>query len=302
MPPEISSQIDLSGSQRVAGLVDVGQLDGVAQAELAGVGLLLAGDHAQQRRLAGAVGADDADDPRRRQGELQPVDEQPVAVALAQPPRLDDDAAQPRAGRDVDLDVLERDVAVLGQQRLVAVQARLGLAAAGTGGQARPLELAGERAPVGRLGLLLVRQALLLLLQPGRVVALEGNAAAAVELEDPAGDVVEEVAVVGHRDDGALVVGQVALEPGHGLGVEVVGGLVEQQQVGLAQQQAAQGHAPALAAAQRRDVGVGRAAAAARPWRSRAWCRGSTRRRRRSAPAGARTRPRCRRRSWPRAR
>ena len=46
-------------------------------------------------------------------------------------------------------------------------------------------------------------EALLLLLEPGGVVALPRNAVAAVEFEDPLGDVVEEVAVVGHRDHGA---------------------------------------------------------------------------------------------------
>ena len=82
--------------------------------------------------------------------------------------------------------------------------------------------------------------------------------AAAVELEDPAGDVVEEVAVVGDRDDRARVLREVALEPRDRLGVEVVGRLVEQQQVGRAQQQPAQRDAAALAAGERRDVGVRR--------------------------------------------
>ena len=74
------------------------------------------------------------------------------------------------------------------------------------------------------------------------VVALEGDAPAVVELEDPPGDVVEEVAVVGDGHDRAVVVLQEALEPRHRLGVEVVGGLVEQQQVGL--RSAAGGTAP----------------------------------------------------------
>ena len=73
--------------------------------------------------------------------------------------------------------------------------------------------------------------------------------AAAVELEDPARDVVEEVAIVGDRDDGALVLGEVALEPRDRLGVEVVRGLVEQQQVGRREQQPAERDAAALAAA-----------------------------------------------------
>ena len=69
--------------ERVARLVDVGELHGVAQLERARVGLLLAGDHPEQRRLAGAVGADHADDAGARQLEGQRLDQQAVAVALA---------------------------------------------------------------------------------------------------------------------------------------------------------------------------------------------------------------------------
>src|SRR5205085_9864747 len=48
--------------------------------------------------------------------------------------------------------------------------------------------------------------------------------------QDPASDVVQEVAVVGDGHDGAGELLEVLLEPRHALGVEVVGGLVEQQQ------------------------------------------------------------------------
>ncbi len=82
-----------------------------------------------------------------------------------------------------------------------------------------------------------------------------------VELEDPAGDVVEEVAVVGDDQDGARVIAQMAFQPVHAFGIEMVGRLVEQQQVGLVEQQPAQRDAAALAAGQLGDVGVvGRAA------------------------------------------
>src|SRR3546814_2133041 len=57
----------LVGAQAVAALVDIAELDGLADPERALVGLLLAGDHAEQRRLAGAVRADPADDAARRQ-------------------------------------------------------------------------------------------------------------------------------------------------------------------------------------------------------------------------------------------
>ena len=87
-----------------ARLVDVGELHRVADAERARVRLLLARDHAEERRLAGAVRPDHADDAAGRQRERQVLDEQPVAEALRDVVGLDDDVAEPRAGRDVDLD------------------------------------------------------------------------------------------------------------------------------------------------------------------------------------------------------
>ena len=70
------------GCQRLTRLVDVGELHRWPDGQRAGVGLLLADDHPEERRLACAVGADDADDAARRQYERQAVDQQPVPEAL----------------------------------------------------------------------------------------------------------------------------------------------------------------------------------------------------------------------------
>ena len=86
-PPEISSHTVLLGDEVVAALVDIAEMHGVAERDRAGVRLLLAGDHAEQRRLADAVRADDADDAARRQLEGEVVDQQPVAIALRQAAR-----------------------------------------------------------------------------------------------------------------------------------------------------------------------------------------------------------------------
>ena len=56
-------------------------------------------------------------------------------------------------------------------------------------------------------------QPLLLLRQPGRIVALIGYAAAAIELEYPASDVVEKIAIVGDDEDSARIIPQMAFEP-----------------------------------------------------------------------------------------
>ena len=66
---------------------------------------------------------------------------------------------------------------------------------------------------------------------------------------------------MGDRDDGAGVLRQVLLQPLHALGVEVVGRLVEQQQVGRLEQQLAQRDPAALTTGEQGDVGVRRRAA-----------------------------------------
>ena len=162
--------------------------------------------------------------------------------------RLQDDVAESRSGRDVDLGGVDLAHPVgLGRHLLVARQTRPALGLPGLGVGAHPLELALQH--LGALGVLLALdlEPVLLRLQVRRVVALVGVGLATVELEDPARHVVEEVPVVGHGQHGPRVRRQVALEPLHRLGVEVVGGLVEQQQGGLLQQQLAQRDPTALA-------------------------------------------------------
>ncbi len=80
----------------------------------------------------------------------------------------------------------------------------------------------------------------------GRVVALIGNAAAAVEFEDPAGDIVEEIAVVGDDQHRARIFAQMLFQPGRW--------------------------------SRRRDGWSARRAAAGRAWRSSNW-QSATRRR-----------------------
>ena len=63
---------------------------------------------------------------------------------------------------------------------------------------------------------------------------------------------------MGDGDHGARVALEVMLQPRHAFGVEVVGGLVEQQHVGLFQQNLAQRHATLFTTRQLGHVGVAR--------------------------------------------
>ena len=70
--------------------------------------------------------------------------------------------------------------------------------------------------------------------------------AATIDFENPGRHLIQEVAIMGHGDDGAFVILEVALQPRDRAGIEVVGRLIEQQQVRLLQQQPAQRDAAAL--------------------------------------------------------
>src|SRR5262249_28172524 len=127
-----------------AALVDVPDLHRVSDLQRARIWLLLPRDHPEQRGLAGAVRPDHADDAAARQREIEVVDEQVVAVALAKLPRLHDDVAEPRSWRDVDfrrLDLLRR---FLPKQILIRIQTRFALGLAGARRHADPFELAFE--------------------------------------------------------------------------------------------------------------------------------------------------------------
>src|SRR5690606_18301425 len=132
-------------------------------------------------------------------------------------------------------------------QLFKAGQAGLALGLATLRGLANPFDFLLEGLGAGVFGLLLGFHALALGVHPVGVIALVRVASSSVEFENPLGGVVQEVAIVG---DGHHCAGEAAeelLQPIDRFGVQVVGGLVEQQHVGLGQQQAAQGHAAFLA-------------------------------------------------------
>ena len=230
------------GIEAVAALVDIGELHRLADADRAGVRRFLAGDQLEQRRLAGAVGADHADNAVGGQLEGEVLEQHPVSERLFEAIGFQHEVAEARAGRDLDLGEglgLPR-IFLRCDHFLVRGETRLRLGLTGLGARSHPFEFAGHGALAGFAFALLLHDALGLLLQPAGVVALVGDALAAVELQRPLGHLIKEVAVVGDEDDAARELLQVMLQPGDAFGVKVVGRLVQQEHVGLGQKQAGQ--------------------------------------------------------------
>src|ERR1700674_1635187 len=157
----------------------------LAEVDSPAIGLLLAGQHAKEGGLAGAVRADHADDAAGRQLEGEVLDEQRVAIAFGEALDVDDVLPEALAGRDDDLRGAGSTLLVPLEELVIGADTRLRLRLAGARARRDPFALAVERPLAGGLLAALLREAFRLLLEIDRVITLIGNAAAAVELEDP---------------------------------------------------------------------------------------------------------------------
>jgi len=203
-----------------------------------------------------AIRADDAHDGAGWELEGEAIEEEPIAVAYRDVARREHVGAEARTRSDGDrADAHPLRVAPASlrlDQSLVGLDAGFRFLLLSTRVGTDPFELIVQLLLEGTLFLRLLAQASCPLPQPGRIVATKGERAPLVDLEDPSGDVVEKVTVVRDGDDCALVRVQKSLEPGDRGGVEVVGRLIQEQQVGLGEQQTRKGNTAALATTQQR--------------------------------------------------
>ena len=144
----------------------------------------------------------------------------------------------------------------LGHQLFIGIDAGLGLGLARLGRLFDPFAFARDGALLRGFLARFLLQALFLNLQERGIIAFVRNALAAIQFQDPAGDIVQEIAVMGDQDDAAFVFAQRRFQPFHRLRVQMVGGFVQQQNVGRVQQQLAQRDAAAFAARQGFHLGV----------------------------------------------
>ena len=222
----------------------------------------LADQRLHQRRLAGAVGAEQCDAIAGFEDETDLVQHRVVAVTAVGVGHAQQRVRQLRRRRELDpqraLDAHRLGVGHLGQ----ALDPRLRLLGLGRAGA----EAIDEALQVRALGLrlfvgdLLQAQVLGALALERGVVARVELGLAVVQVQRVGGDLVEELAVVRDQQQRARVLEQPLLQPQHRVEVEVVGRLVEQQQVARRHQRARQVQAHAPAAGEFLDralVGVG---------------------------------------------
>ena len=239
-----------------AELVVVADLDRAPDLDRALRGLQPAGDEIEQRALAGAVGADDADAIARLEHVVERLqDEQRSAssptVARASghekptpwistpfdPNRVLPSASPSSPSRALASGPRARSAFAV-SMRALGFDVRAGAPAS------QPRELASREV----LARLLLRRGVRLALGARREVCRVSGSSrpflrnvqvvrAAVDLEHLVGDAVEHVAVVRHEEQAARERGQPLLEVGDGVEIEVVGRFVEDEGVPVASEQ-----------------------------------------------------------------
>ena len=225
--------------ERVLGVI--GHAHVGAQVAGAGGGRLQSGDDLHERGLAGAVGADERHVLAAVELEVDIAVDVFVAVGLGDALQAHDHIAGARWVRELKVDVL----VALGQDDellfdlLDLADALLSLGSLG----GLVAELVNEDLHMGDVALLggalgaHLLQVVLALLEVAAVIAGVGGHATVFECGDVVDAGVHEGAVVADDEDGAVVVGDKAAQPLDAFEVQVVGGLVQQQQVGVAQEE-----------------------------------------------------------------
>src|SRR4029453_6633831 len=156
-------------------------------------------------------------------------------------PYLEDIAAEPWTRWDVDLFKIELATALgFGRQLLVASQPRPVLCLPRLRVGPCPLQFTlQDLRPLGILATLDLKPSFLGVEGSG-VVALVRMGPPAVQLEDPLGHVVQEVAIMRYGQNRPWVSLEVRFQPLHPLRVQMVRRLIQQQQIGLLEQQLAE--------------------------------------------------------------
>ena len=222
-------------------LIEHHDLQAKGVGDRAGVRLLGSREHAHQRGLAAAVAAEEAQPEPRGEGEVELRDDRALTVALGHALRDDELFGPALRGREVDPDRgLLRPSIEIREFALHAsrfVDAGLGLARARLGLPREPHEFAAHTVAQRILIRGLTGQKLILLLEVAGVVpghVTHSQSERLVQLDHPAGDGFEEVAIVADGDERLGLAGQEVFEPENAFEVKVVGGFVEEQQFGLA--------------------------------------------------------------------
>ena len=246
----------LLGVELSAHLVEIGDLEIGAALDTPLLRFQLAEQELEQRALARAIGSDDADLVAAQDQRREITDDGLLTPALGEALGLDHQLArairlaQPDARRTLEFAPLTTLLAH-GFER---AHPTLVTSAPCLDALPDPDLFLRELAVEVRIGLRLGMEPFLAPAQIVGVIARPVGQPAAIEFQDARGDPLQEAPVVGDEQQCALKTDQEFFQPGDAVDVEMVGRLVEQQQIRLHHQGARQHHPPLHPARERLEL------------------------------------------------
>ena len=200
----------------------------------------------EQRRLARAVRSDDAEALTRIEFDREAVDEGAVSDLDPDIGEFDDGVAESRR-RTVQCQPVVSNTSLDGGllQGFGGSNASLGLARAGGCTSQQPLLLAPGEVLANCLGLVGGIDSGVAAVEVPAIATIVQIQAAAVDFEDPGGDRIEHVSVVGYAQQATLECAKAFFEPVDRIDIQMVGWFVEHEQVGGRDQRTGERH-PAL--------------------------------------------------------
>ena len=224
-------------------LIEVDHADVVGALEFPGIRFGLARDQAQQSGLAAAVRTQQAQARARGKHEREIAEQRFPAQRLGDPDALHQALGPPVGGAEIDLRAARLsargDIAQVGDHAPGAIDARFRFRGTGLGTAPQPFDLAPDFV-FERLLILGLRVLELVLpdeeLAVVAVHAEEPLRIDPVDLHHAGGDVLQKIAVVADDQRGERRPGEHLFQPQDPLQIQMIGGLVHDQQFGVLQQ------------------------------------------------------------------
>ena len=236
------------GIELLSLLIVIGNLHARASPHFTRIGRQVANQQSQQGRFAGAIRSDQPD-------AITAHDRSEASRTIGRPPKalLRSSASKTTCPERSDASACRRTRPICSRRAArsfrIAIKARTrpsSLRAARFDSLAEPRLFLGELAcRISRSGRPRCASHSSFLTQKSAVVAGPRCEASAIELDDAGGNLLQEDAIVRHKDHRARVVTEKRLEPCHRLDVQMVGRFVEEQQIRLRHEGAREKDTPA---------------------------------------------------------
>ena len=245
-------------AQFITCLVDIAQIYGFADSDCTGIRLFLSGNHTEQSGFTGTVRTYNTHNRTLRNFKRQVINQYFITVGFADIFGFNNQITQTLIHRNIDIGLCNFIFGCRIQQLIISLNTGFRLSLSCFRIFLNPFQLISQSFLTSIFFTSLLSQTFLFLFQPRRIVAFIRNTLSTVKFQNPTGNIIQEIAVVGNHNHRSFIFLQVFFEPRNRFGIQVVGRLIKKQHIGLLQQQAAKSHTAFFTTGEFGNIGIGR--------------------------------------------